>query len=578
MNKKGLLFVFIITTSLLLRLILLPQIPPGVANDELNIILNAQSLLKTGQNIPGVITGALGTAKGDISGGIHSEISSYLIIPFLLFGFNLLTVKLAFVAASLGIITLSLLVVKRLVNNQAALYVALLSAVNPWLIFFGRSAYESILAAFFYLLAIYLVLSLKRWQIFWSIPVFIAGLLSYFSAKTLFLPLALISIMAVKFFKIRESLKPILALNLILFIFLSIYGFMLLQKPAGGRFQELENQNTKSIVDSKRTTSLHFPLAEIFENKFTEDLRIRLKASLGGLSTTFLFLDGQPENIPSLSIPDHGPLYLIDLPLIIASLVYLARINLRLLIFFLGLVGTTLIPNFLNLAGTTYMIRTVIYYPIMVMLSGIGFYYLGSMFLSKKIIGHVLFLVMICAYIFSVANFLYQYFGRLPIDKNTGWFLQDRVLTKYVSLLQTAFPNTNISVVTNSPKQTFYRYLFFSNNYIDSKNVEKINKQLAAKNYSMPNLLFTASCPDLQKEDAVYLIDSQTKCQYPHSNTISSLKDGGDQYTIINDKLCEQISKFRYPLIKDYNLLDIESLSVKDLCQNFITNSASPVK
>ncbi len=147
--RNAFLFLIIIL-AIILRVILLDKIPPGVGNDEINIILNAQSILNTGQNIPGVVTGVLFNPSGDLAGGIHSELSSLLIIPGLfLFGLNWFSIKLPFILASLGILLILYFLGKNYVNTFVGVSSAVLAALNPWLIHFGRSAYESILSSFF---------------------------------------------------------------------------------------------------------------------------------------------------------------------------------------------------------------------------------------------------------------------------------------------------------------------------------------------------------------------------------------------------------------------------------------------
>lgn len=572
--NKSLALVVIILIALFLRIILLKEVPPGLANDELNIIMNAQSLLKTGQSIPGVITGFFGTTRGDLSGGIHSEISSYLIIPgIILFGFNLIGVKTAFILTSLGLIYISYLLVKRMINVQAGLIAAFLAAINPWSIQFGRSGYESIFSAFFYLTAIYLMITLKKWKILWSILLLILGFLSYFSAKTLLLPIVLVTLIIFKFLKTKETLKPILTVTVLIIFFLLLYIPLLQQSAAGARFQELKNQNVKDIVNLNRKASIETSLNQIFENKITENFNIRAKASLATLSPTFLFLDGQPESIPSLSIPNHGPLFLIDLPLIFLGIIYLARSNLPFLFYLLGLIIITLVPNFLNLAGTTYMIRTVILFPLLTIFSAIGIYSLISF--KEKLIKVSSIILIITTYSFFFGNFLYQYFARLPIEKDTGWFLHQRILSKYVKLnsLENKF---QIKITSTEPKQLFYRYLFFNNFYENSTRVDYLNKKIADQEYTLENLIISEKCPDITSADRdTYIVDTSMNCTIPNGDSIASLKDGGDKYIIINDRLCNTLTKNPYPLIKNFSKLNIESLSKEDLCINYIINHSN---
>lgn len=564
MRKTYRLLGLILLLAVVLRLFRLGEVPPGLTNDEVNIIINAQSFLKTGQNIPGVVTGIFGSPKGDLSGGIHSEISSYLLVPFMaVTGFSWPAVKIAFVFASLGIVFVSYLLLKELVSETAGIWAAFLSAISPWTIFFGRSAYESILSCLFYLLAIYLILVKKGWRIFWALPFLIAGLFSYFSAKTLILPITLSALVSYRALRPKESLKPIVALNCAIILFLLLYGAVLIKTPAGLRFGELKGKATLAdTVIAKRTASIDLPAASVFENKYTEDFRTRITASLGGISPNFLFLNGQPESIPSLSIPDHGPLYLIDLPLIILGMIFLAQKSRPVLSFFLLLAGITLIPNFLNLAGTTYMIRTVILFPVLAMLSAIGLYSIKSKTVR---------VIFVFAYLFFFGNFIYQYFGRLPIEKNEGWFLADREISYFAKLAP--INNNRIVVVTSTPKHSFYRYLLYGGKYADPREIREINKSIENKNYSTENISFVSTCPkSYDSLTTTYFVDAKLNCPAVKGSTIASIRDGGTEYIIVNDRLCAPFVKNHYPLIKNYGELDIGSLPREKFCRDFVTD------
>lgn len=570
--KSHLSLLFIIILAFLLRIVFINQIPPGIANDEINILINAQSFLKTGQNIPGVVTGIIGNPTGDLSGGIHSEISSYLLIPFIFItGFSWPFVKLGFVFFSIGIIIVSYLIVRKVINKEAANFTAFIMTLNPWTIFFGRSAYESIISSFFYLLGIYLVIALKGWKILLALPIFILGFLSYFSAKTLLLPIILVTVLAYRFFAPKTSIKSGLILIVLTLLFLVIYLPILKGTSAGARFEELNNTNLSETVNLNRSGSLTFPFVEIFENKATVDIKQRLKASFGGLSLNYLFLDGQPESIPSLAIPSHGFLYLIDLPLIILGLIFLARNNQRFLFLILGLVSTTFIPNFLNLAGTTYSIRTVILFPTLAILSSIGLYALKTI-LFKNLARRVLLSIIVIVYLIFVCNFVYQYFSRLPIDKNEGWFLQERIASNYINKTIAQKPLGKIYFATANTKHSFYRYLLFSNSYQSSNNITLINEQIANQNYMLGNVIISDLCPEEIKEEDTYIVDATLECKLPKGNSITSIKDAGTKYIIVNDKLCDSLISKRYPHIKNVNLLNIENLSTQNFCENFITN------
>jgi hypothetical protein len=556
----------IILVALLLRLVNLSTIPPGMANDELNIAINAESILKTGSNVPGVVTGIIGKTAGDISFGIHSELSSYIIVPFIaVFGFSSVSVKIPFVLASIGIVLIGYLLAKRMFDRKIAVVSAALLAVNPWLIFFGRSAYESMLSSFFYLLSILLIIRLTGWKKIYSILPLIMGFLCYFSAKTLMIPVAIMASCASVILNKDRNFKPLLILNMLVIVFVAAYLFILPTTPAGTRINELKASDTSLEVNIKRTASLDSPLAILFENKVLEELKIRTAASLGELNLNYLFLNGQPETISSLSVPDHAFMYLIDLPLIILGLIFMAGKYKKQLIILLAFIGITLVPNFLNLQGTTYSIRTVILFPILAIISAVGFYSIRNSLLKN---------VILLLYIISILNFCYIYFFRLPIERSEAWFLSERVLSKYISSSITKTPDRKIVLVTSQRKLTFYKYLFYNGKYVDAKEIGLINGKIAVQDYKIGNFNITTQCPTITSVNQdIIIVNSSSGCPKIKDITIKSVNDAGDVFTISGDALCQGLPKNKYPLIKAVRLLDIEKLTTEDFCKTYVSDS-----
>jgi len=555
----------ILVAAAFLRLFNLNTVPPGIANDELNIAINAQSILKTGVNIPGVVTGIIGKTSGDLSMGIHSEISSYLIVPFIaIFGFNFVSIKIPFILASMGIVVLGYFLTKRLINEKAAVIALALLAVNPWLIFFGRTAYESILSSFFYLLATLLIINLAGWKKIYALLPLIAGFLCYFSAKTLVLPISLVASYASIILNKDRKYKPLITLNILVLMVVVLYLLILPKTPAGARINELKSSEIPQTVNSKRTTSLDSLIVLPFENKIVEELRTRIPASLGELNPNYLFFNGQPESTPSLSIPDHAFMYLMDLPLVVLGIIFMATKFRKQLTILLGFVTITLIPNFLNLQGTTYSIRTVILFPILGIISALGIYSLGNNLFRKTVVA---------IYIIFVLNFCYIYFNRLPIERSEGWFLSQRVLSKYISETILKSPEAKILLVTGQPKLAFYKYLFYSGKYTDPKEIVLINSKIANEDYEIGNLKIISACPkDTNINNQNVIIESPgSNCPKFKGVSIKSIYDTGDVFFISQDLLCTGFNKNQYPLIKDIKTFNIEKLTTGDFCKNYVS-------
>lgn len=178
------------------------------------------------------------------------------------------------------------------------------------------------------------------------------------------------------------------------------------------------------------------------------------------------------------------------------------------------------------------------------------------------------------AYLFLLAVFINQYYYRLPISNNSAFFFHDRVATRYIQLELKLKQNKKIVWITPNFHFTFYRYIFFSNLY-NAGNIKQINDSLKKEIYAFENVVITDSCPEkFDTNSTFYLVDTSAKCSTPQTTAlIANIDDAGAKYRLISDPLCQQFTHNRYPLIKQHRLLDVESLSTKDFCENYISNN-----
>lgn len=570
-NKVLLLLLLI---AFFIRIIYINEIPPGLHWDEIQDLLSAQSISQTGSPMPGMVTGILGNPQGQFGKSIFGELGAYLPAGWTyIFGLSWPTIKIPYIFFGVGIIFLTFLFVKKLLNRNIALLATLLFVFNPWSIHFSRTAYESLFSYFFYLLALILILYLPRWKIFYSVPIFFISFLSYFGAKPLLIPLTLLSILVTKFTKPKVSLKPIVIMNILMLFFFLVYIIMLSRHPAGLRFQETDAQQSISTeVNIQRTASVDTPLNNLFINKYTENIRARLLSYLGGLSPSYLFLQGQPGDMDQLSIPDHGPMYLIDFLFILIGIIYLAKFFTRPLIIFLGIILIALLPNLFDQTSSTYNLRAGLMFPILITLAASGIYY--CLILTKKYKPHLLIpLSIFIIYSISIGFFFYQYFARMPIKNNIAWSFHERVLSRYLDLMNKQYPDDLVTIVTTEPKDISYQYLFYANLYSNPDKIKKINQNFANNLYHIANIQVTKDCSVIKNNpQSIIVVDANTTCHSTSSDSIASIKDAGSRYFLINDKLCKNFPRNRYPLVKKVQQLDVEGYTLEEFCQKWITN------
>jgi 4-amino-4-deoxy-L-arabinose transferase-like glycosyltransferase len=140
MSKKLLFILFILLGALFLRIYQINTNPPGLTPDEASIGYNAYSILKTGKDEYGKYFPIIFKSFGDFKPGLYI----YLTIPSVaIFGLNEFSVRLPSVIAGTLTVYLVYLVAGKLSSNKKVqILAALVAALNPWLIYFSRGAWE----------------------------------------------------------------------------------------------------------------------------------------------------------------------------------------------------------------------------------------------------------------------------------------------------------------------------------------------------------------------------------------------------------------------------------------------------
>ena len=181
-KKNWILIIFILIGSFL-RLWKLSNIPPQLTTDEVALGYNAYSILKTGKDEYGKVLPLIFQSYGDYKPGLYI----YFTIPSIaIFGLNEFSTRLPSALGGILTILLVYLIVKKLFkNNKLALISSLVAAINPWLIFFSRGAWEANFSLTLTLLGVYfflLFLEKPKYLIF-SAFFFALTLLTYQGAK-----------------------------------------------------------------------------------------------------------------------------------------------------------------------------------------------------------------------------------------------------------------------------------------------------------------------------------------------------------------------------------------------------------
>lgn len=565
----------IVILALALRLILLDKIPIGISDDELDYALNAKAVFLTGKDISGTWSPfSLTPPPFEYP---KAELPYVIIAPLIgPFDLSLLSARLPYAIFSVLLIILLYLTAYKLFGANPAFIVGLVGAINPWSIYFGRTAFDAPLSIFFYLLALYGLLFLKSWRIFLIFPFLFIGFYTYIGAKVTLIPFTfLISFFVWRYINKKLFRKQYILLCLLSIILVIFFIFSSASKSLS-RTSELVSFNSSTViqrVDKERQLSVAMPFNNIFLNKITIFTKDSIEKFLGFYSSQFLFLYGDARS--TFSVWNHGMFYYFD---VIFLLIGFYAIYQKYKSFFWLITGMLIVgplPSILNATGITYPTRASLVFPFLILIIGIGIWYFLNTQLVKKYKKKAA-AVILCIYLILLANFMHIYLARNPIYNSEGFGFSGRVFSKYVDLAGKAGLNVVFieKVSPDSIPPLFKQYLFYTNSYnsVTARELRTLIREgnFAYKNLSMKNCpekpispqTVIITVPDIKCET----IDKETK-----HNNIAQLSDGGTIYSVFNDNLCTKYNLSRYPIGITLRDFDVENLSEERFCTQFIT-------
>jgi 4-amino-4-deoxy-L-arabinose transferase-like glycosyltransferase len=564
--------IVIVIISSFFRFILLDRIPSGISNDELDYVLTAKSVFLTGKEINGVWSPISFTMDPAYLLAPVARVTYLIISPFIgILHFSLFNARLPYVLINIGLIVIIYLIARRILNSKVALFAGLIASINPWLIFIGRTAYEAPVSLFFAYLSFYILLVAKKWKILLAIPFFIVALYSYFGFSIILLPfIVFVSLYAwlennKKYKKIYLMLFSVCLLVSVLFV-LSIR-----QQRVSYRISELSSPNSSTvakIVNDERRTSVKTPFIVILSNKYTvflNDAAIRYSKVF---STEFLFSYG--EGTSTFSLRHHGVFYYIDAVFLFLGICYLFRFKRKLFILFLGIILISPLPSVIINSGETYVFRSVMLLPPLILIIGTGIWYASELIGKKH--NAFLYILLVFLYLISLINFANVYFLRNPIYNSEEFAFSNRIIARYLHFAQNK--EREIFVIESGNAHNIYKQVTFYNNELNNKNARNYSKNYREGKLEFKNVKFM-TCPLGGVDDKGTIIDGN-KCvkSVNHSNKLSIplLADGGTVFNIYNDTVCSKYNLGRYPQNITLSELSVEKMSEKEFCETYIVN------
>ncbi len=558
----------IILLAVMFRFLYLGSIPNAVSGDELHYAITAKSIWLTGHDITGTWNPLSAFFFRYPPGEQQAELPYFLHLPFSgPFPFSLFLAKLPFAILSVGVVFLLYGIAGKLFGKTAAIATGLVAAVNPWLVVMGRTGYEATPATFFYLLAIWTLLSFNSWGILWSLIPLTLAFYSYIGTKLIFIPFVLLAIILTYRRPKQHAVNPYVVLLLSCLAFSVLYVILLFTSPAGSRLSELLLPSSPAVaaqVNEIRRASIQSPLLPLLVNKYIAYLQIMFSKLFRIFSPTYLFLEGDQFFLPAR----QSFFYYIDFLFMIWGALSIFSKKRK---YFFILTGFIIIGTFPHLFHTTmedFSSHLTLMFPFLIMFVGAGIadcidHLTGRLKpFGLGLLGFV--------YALNIASFSMIYFFQYPLVGAGDFPL--RILSRYVTFAGQA--HVPVTIYSTRSGDLFTKYLFYAN-AMGREALPVISRLDTKVPFTFNQIHFTDCDSGVTRNNAPagIILDDQICAMHIEGATakISSLLDGGQKYAIVNDSVCSGYTLNPYPSGIRIGDFAIERLSQGNFCKTFIT-------
>jgi len=291
----------------------LDKIPTGISDDELDYVFNAKALFLSGSDISGTWNPL--SLKPPPLEYPKAELPYVFIAPIIgIFPFSLFYARLPYVFINTMLVLVLYFIAKKLFGKPQAIAIGLLAAINPWMIYFGRTAFDSPISSFFYFSSLLVLLYAKRHMLLLAIPLLFLAFFSYIGSKIVFLPFSIIIILfSWKYINKKRYTKVYIFILLMSLGIMAHYLFFSVFQPGSSRTAEISTPFHYSIeqrVNKERKLSIESPINNLLENKISTYLKYSLEKYYGAFSPQLLFLYGDGRS--TFSVWNHGLFFYID--------------------------------------------------------------------------------------------------------------------------------------------------------------------------------------------------------------------------------------------------------------------------
>lgn len=437
--KKNKYFLLIILLALFLRFVRLSSNPPSLNWDEVSHGYNAYSILKTGKDEWGASFPLIFRAYGDYKLPVYIYLTA--VSEFLL-GLNEISVRLVSVLAGVVSVILTYLLTLEFTTKDKSRFLAgkekhvamlasLLVAVEPWSFFLSRGAFEANLALAFFLSGLYLFFKSfhqPKYMVFSAVAL---GLTVWtYNSYRIFTPLFLIAL----FFLYRQELSDLykksrhfLSMAIISLLIFLTPMFWQLFNPEGlaryGKVAILDEGAVGQIIELRANFKLNTNIERLVFNRPSFFFTRFAKNYISHFSPKFIFSEGGTNY--QFSVPEHGLIYIINLPFLIIGMVYFLKRKGKVSLLLLTWLLLAPIPSSLT-REAPHVLRSITFLSLPMILTAFGAVVLLEFLKNKNFVKSVSQQFIILIYLFGVGiftlNYLKTYFKEYP--RNYAWSWQ----------------------------------------------------------------------------------------------------------------------------------------------------------
>ncbi len=456
--KKLIVIVFI---AAVLRLWNLGSVPPSLTWDEAALGYNAYSLMLTGRDEYGALLPLNLKSFGDYKPAIYS----YIDVPFIaLFGLTEVAVRLPSALLGIGLVVLVYFVIKEWFENEIlAALVAFMLAISPLALQFTRPAYESNIALFFNVLAVYLFTKAqKNSKLYIAVALIFALSLFTYQASRFFVPLIAFTLWWIYRKQIIWNRNFKIAAGLF-FVLIALVGVLLLGLGQGQRLVVTSYFSYSRSPDSVQqiATENNWPVSsgqfQLLHGEWFAYTRGLVERYLIYFSPKQMFIQGDQN--PRHRVPDLGVLYYFSVFLIPAGFVYLISTKKReshLILLWLLLAP---LPGVLSRDLFTMLRSYNMLFPIVV-LEGAGLWWWWQkvrVYSWRWVVVGIAAVLMVI----NISIFLDRYFIHAPFEYSEGWVYGSKQAVQEINTL-TATKKYDQIFISDTYGQPYIFYLFYS--------------------------------------------------------------------------------------------------------------------